>query len=124
MKSISALYYGLLLSLLLGFIASVFQSYIYNGTTRIAWSYFISGLFFFFVKYLINKTHENKVLSEIEVILLIVNILIFVIGLGSVLATFSKFGLSDKLRLPGIALGLPNLIAFIYWNKVKNVNPT
>jgi hypothetical protein len=115
MKSMKILYYGLLTGFLLGFSVSVLNSAIEHDSQIIAWPLLnVFILFLLFLPFLSKAMNANS-----EWVLMALNIIIVAFAFVGFLLPFSDFWLAKSTGPASIALGLPCLLAIIYWNKVR-----
>lgn len=109
---LSILFYGMWFSFLFAFVVSVLESSIKGNTGGIVWAYLKVGVLLFFFGLLPAKIREEKAV-DLERLLLIGNIVALIFSVISTLTTSFKF--------TGVALGIPSLIAVIYWGTTRNV---
>ena len=117
-KPVTVLLYGLSIGCLFWGMTIILIEYFDRSVISIVgWQIISCALFFYYFAVLVGKTQDETVLSGIETMALLVNILMCVYALGMVLINFwDRSFAGGNLYVFGIVLGLPNLIAFIYWN--------
>jgi len=110
---------GILYSWTIGFLVSILQSLIVKDSSAVMWFLLIASIIILMLKNELNKSSDISKLVWVESFFLIANIVTILIAIGGFLVTFSKYWLAKDIAYTSLALGLPSLVALVYWYTLK-----
>src|SRR5688572_28548435 len=110
---------GIISSCLFGFLISLFEGLSTGNVNVMMWYLIIPVILLMLRKSELDKLEDQDRLTEVEPVLLIASLLIGLLGLSGFLVTFSQYWLAMEIRYPSLALGLPSLLAILFWEYKK-----
>ena len=110
---------SMLSSWLLGFLVLLFQSLASQDVHPIIWLILIAVILIWIHKFELDKSVDDTKLTWAEQFFLIANLITVIFAFGGFLVILSQYWLAKELKYFSLALGLPSLIAVIYWFILK-----
>jgi len=114
------LVFGMMISLFLVFLASLFQVLVFQNTPRVLWFFLFLDVLIWLYKLEFDKVKDESRLEWVEQFFLVANLIVVLLALGAIGVTFSKYWLAKDMKYLGLAFGFPSLIAIMYWYVIKN----
>jgi hypothetical protein len=112
---------GWMCSYSLGILVILFQMVMMGDDVPVVlWFILLGNILLVWQKFEWDKMKDESKLAWVERTLLLLNLITFIYGLGAILITLNDDWLAKEIRYAGLAIGLPSLVAMIYWWALKN----